>query len=65
MVLCYYKKRNELYYIYETGYVMRTVNGSYEKINRIFRDLNDDPLTFPCRVDARNFCFDRNAIMRI
>ena len=62
-MLCYPKRKNDLVYIYEIG--TRYEGMRLVKSHRMFKDLNNEPLTFPNIKDARDWCFTRNQIMRI
>lgn len=63
MLLTYYKPKNNLFYIYEKGktYIAR----GFDQINadRMFKGIDNKPLTFPTEETAAQFCAHRNSIM--
>ena len=61
MLIAYGKKIGDTIYIYEKG---TTYIGMEErKVNRMFKDLNNDPLTFDDEQSACDWCNARNDIM--
>jgi hypothetical protein len=61
MLLCYIKEKKDRVYIYERGetYIGRTL----KKVDRMFKDWNGEPLTFPDVETATQFCTSRNDII--
>jgi len=60
MLYCYPKLKNNIVYIYEKGKTY-VANGMQQiTVNRMFKDWNGKPLTFPIYRDAEMFCVSRN-----